>query len=356
MPLRPIMTSTRLLVSSASLALALVLAAHGSAEACSGLPCTTGAYLPASGTVPASLPGILFAPSHGSGDDLSSVTVSLFRLDSGAQVPVDITTTLLSGALLITPTSPLAPDADYALEGDDVCTAGGPTGPTKATFHTGAAAPLPTTLGTLSASTPKVSSLGVAAYGACSTTISAAQAAVDLTLADEALLWQGVLSFRTRVDDAPWSYRSSLFSSSGLGGAMHEIVYASCEGDANGVESGLAEGTHTVQIEATLPGSTVVLQTEPISVTLSCSPSGTGGGGAGGGGAGGGGNAGGGGSDGDGDGTGSAGGGCSVGGGGSDGMWAISALAALAFLGRRRGLRSLLGATRSGKRDRASRA
>ena len=339
MPLRPIMASTRVLVSSASLALALVLAAHGSAEACSPFPCTSGGSLPAGGVVPASLPSILFAPSHGSADDLSSATVSLFRIDAGAQVPVDITTQLLSGALLITPTQPLSPDADYALEGADLCANGGSPGVTKATFHTGAAAPLPTTLGTLSASAPKVSSLGVAAYGSCNTTISAAQTAVDVTLSAEALPWQGVLSFRTRVDDAPWSYRSSLFASSGFGGTMHEIVYASCEGKVDGVESGLAEGTHTVQMEATIPGSTVVLQSEPISVTLSCSPSGAGGGGAGGGGGSAGGDAGGGGSGGADGGNGSASSGCSVGGGGSDGAWAISALAALAWLGRRRGLR-----------------
>lgn len=299
-------------LSSALLPLLLVLASPGSAEACQLEQCSSGGeYLPASGTVPASLPAILFYPRQQSTPKPGEGAVALFHIEAGAPVPVQITTEIRDHLIVITPVLPLVPDSDYALDGNEICA----SGVTKGTFHTGAAAPLPTTLGTLTASTPEIRALGVAS-GSCSTPITAVTVGVDLALSAEAAPWQGALSVRTIVDGKRWRYFPTLSdASSPLGGESHETLYVACEKPSYLYsDMDLEEGTHTVWQEATIAGSTTVLKTDPISVTLRCTPpdEGT-------------------------DGTdGAAGGGCSAGGGPKDGAWAIPALAALAALIRRR--------------------
>lgn len=334
------MPSSRTLVPSAFIALAALLAAHGSAEACSAPQCALGgAYLPAGGVVPASLPHILFRPGLGDGDMPTDATVSLFRVQGGSQTPVDITTEVSGPYVLISPVSPLAPDSDYALEGSDLCL----DSLTSSSFHTGAAAAQPTTLGTLTASAMKVDTLDVSTIsGSCNASITAAQVDLDIAFSTDADLWRSALSYTTTVDGQPWNYAPSLIAGSTLGGSPRTTLFASCKSDDGGADTGLKEGMHSVTMEAALPGTSLVLKTPPISVNLTCSTGGTGGGGGGG--------AGGTGTDTDtgiatigtgegGSGAGSSGGGsssCSVGGGAADGAWMIPALAALAALGRRR--------------------
>lgn len=324
------------------MAVTALLASPRAAEACSVAPCSIeAAIVPSATTVPASVPHIFFAPSLGA-YPISGATVALFRVEGGVQTKVDITTEMSASSILITPVLPLEPDSDYALEGSDLCA----STITKGSFHTTAAAPLPASLGTLSAAAPVVDDLKVEAYGLCSTTLRTAQAAVDLTLSADADPWKGALLFTTKVDGQPWEYSPTLYGGPGPAGTMHTIVYASCEPGNPAGKPGLATGTHSVTMEATLPGTTTVISTPPISLTLSCGDAGAGGadggtGGSGGGdtGGSGGSNTGSGGSGAGDTGTGAEGStssGCSVGVGDAGSAWMIAGLFGLAAMGRRR--------------------
>lgn len=75
--------------------------------------------------------------------DIGEAKLDLSRVQGGTPVPIEFTTQKADDRILITPASPLVPDSDYALEGTDLCM----SGVEKATFHTGATAPLPTRRG-----------------------------------------------------------------------------------------------------------------------------------------------------------------------------------------------------------------
>jgi hypothetical protein len=264
--------------------------------------------------------------------------VGLFKLTPAGELPVSISTQMVpnSTQILVTPASPLDANTDYVIRGGDACAGSGKLDSTATTapFHTGASAPLPAALGALSADAPTVGNLTVwTVSGSCSAPITAAQVKVGLTLSADAAPWQSALSYATFVDGQAWRYSDSLAKSPGLSGVLQDIVYTSCKADDGGADKGVTEGTHAVTMRATLPGTTLMLETAPVSITLKCPapPAGTGGGGggAGSGGAGG-------------EGTGgsdvqpSQGGGCSMGSAPLDGAaWLASVLALLVVRGAR---------------------
>jgi uncharacterized membrane protein YgcG len=315
------MLTPRVFASAIVLASALVLAPLRSANACSGAACVGGYYIPQNATVPASLPGILFNPRLDEASTGDNATVALFRVENGSQVPVDITTKMVGADILVTPTAPLLPDTDYALEGSDFC----PAGLVKGGFHTGAALPFPTSLGTLAASAQKVDALTVwTTSGSCTTSVTAAQIDVEITLGSEAVPWGAALTLDTMVDGVRFAH--SVLQ----GGATSkkDTLFMTCSSSDPGANKGLAEGPHTVLVQASLPGVATVVKTDPITITLACPPpaAGTGGGGGGTGGGGSGGS----------DGGSQMIGGCDVGGTGDGGAWALAGIAAAIAIAKRR--------------------
>jgi hypothetical protein len=258
--------------------------------------------------------------------------VGLFKLTPAGELPVSITTQMVpnSTQILVTPASPLDANTDYVIRGGDACVGSGKldSTATSAPFHTGASAPLPTTLGILAMDAPAVSDLTVwTVSGSCSATVTAAQQNVWLSLSADAAPWQSALSYTTFIDGEAWHYSDSLAKSPGLGGALVDIIYTTCKADDGGADKGVTEGMHKVTMRATLPGTTLMLETPIAYTSLQCPspPAGTGGaGGGGGGGTGGGG------------GQPSQGGGCSMGSAPLDGAaWLASVMALLAMRGVR---------------------
>ena len=138
---------------------------------------------------------------------------------------------------------------------------------------------------TLSADTPLILHVGntkisgglsVAANMSCTGWLTVSQARIAAWLPRDFRKWEDQLLFRTIVDGEPWQVRSALCSvvepGRGWDGVAHDRIFAACEEPSfSPISPVLAPGRHTVEIEARLPGTDVVLRTEKRTVNLECS-------------------------------------------------------------------------------------
>jgi hypothetical protein len=256
----------RLLFLALPVAAVAVLSVARRANACSGLECIGGPFVPASGTVPATLPALRWQP-RALFESVSSADVELVRLGEGGEVSVPVAVTEdAAGGFVVTPVSPLEADADYVIRAVDECASGGVAdGPrAEAALHTGPAAASPTTLGEIVTPGVLVEPLDVRTQsGTCYATISAAKVVLSLTLSADSAPWQSSLILTALVDGNPWP---------GPATPNATVLYAQCASDDAGADPGLSEGIHTVVIRGSLPGSDVVIESSTISVDLDCTP------------------------------------------------------------------------------------
>jgi hypothetical protein len=182
-----------------------------------------------------------------------------------------------SGGYVIRLDAPLEPGASYRVEGTSFCWMG-PTQPVI--LRAGPVAALPTSLGNLAASTPTLRKLTVATYaGSCIVDISAAAADISIALASDAKPWENALLYSTLVDGQPWRPTGSLAGFSTLGsswvGRARDLVYSPCHSMDGGqllLTTDLPQGRHTVQMVATLPGSSWGARSDTVEVDLECEP------------------------------------------------------------------------------------
>jgi len=253
----------------AALAIVAVLSSLRPAEACSGGTCSTGSFVPASGDVPANLPAVLWWPRAGVTGLPDPTAVGLFRVTSGGEVAVTVTSEQQqTGAVVVRPASPLDPDTDYVVRGANTCDGSGKVDATatQASFHTGATSPFPTTPGTLTLGAATVGQLQVSTVsGGCSTFITAAQSTITLTPSADATPWQGALQYTVLVDGNEWREYDSLRGGPPVGGGTFGVVYALCAyGDDQGADPGVKPGQHSVVIRATMAGWSTSIETAPI--------------------------------------------------------------------------------------------
>jgi len=274
------MKTSRLLAKTllaASLASFLQLAPKDSL-ACSAGPCFSGFFAPKGGDMPASLPGVVWYPRRGGAISPGPTDVGLFEVTAIGtnQVAANVLPYGDAGAFVLTPIAPLSPNTDYILRGKDGCVDGAP--PTEATFHTWDAAPLPTTLGTILAAGGSYTTLDVATTsGSCSTNINVQAEPISLTLTAEAAPFVNAFLYETLVDGEPFRATKSLIQEVQPGeswqGRGKDLLYTRCDApQPPDIGDGLAPGNHTVIFRATLPGSTVVLESEPANIYLECPP------------------------------------------------------------------------------------
>jgi hypothetical protein len=258
----------------------LVLAATGftlwtsrPAEACSPLPCWPGAFVPRDhGEVPANVPALYWRPMSGYEltADPNNVVLAT-AADPTTAIPFTATP-LANGDFLIVPDAPLA-RGSYVIVDHTQCEDFNLPGPSAA-FAVEAAMPLPTTLVPLIASPSRLEQIDVESrLGACSAQVMVATSVVELAPTFVKDPWFDALHFETLVDGNPWTYRSGLTLNPPPGesplGRGRDRVFSVCA-TTDPTVSGLAEGKHVVTMRATLPGSTLVVMSEPLEVTLRC--------------------------------------------------------------------------------------
>jgi hypothetical protein len=254
-------------------ATSLVLSTSRPADACSPPLCWSGAFVPGDDAqVPANAPALLWRPmaGHQVTPDPMNVVLAL-AVDPTRQFP--LTAQLLaSGDFLLAPDAPLTP-GDYLLTDHTLCL--GLTGP-EATFTVTPAGPMPSDLGALGAYVdPILREIDLStSLGSCSVQTSVASADLELQPSESARPWFDVLQFETWVDDKPWSYQTSAVGVLAPGktslGSGRDRVFHVCSSMDDTVFRGVAEGKHVVSMRATLPGSSLVVMSNSVEVTLQC--------------------------------------------------------------------------------------
>jgi hypothetical protein len=264
-------------------ATSLIAAAPSDSEACSPPLCQPGFFAPVNdGTVPANLPAFYWKPfSSVLSQPVPDPSNVLFARAAAPTMSLPFTATMLpDNSYLIAPRQPLTPGTQYVLTDQYMC--GGTNGP-SVTFQAAAAAPLPTSLGTLAEAMNLTGPIKVpSAGGECTAEVVAQQIGITLQPSAEALPWRDVLRFETYVDGQRWSASSGVVSSELPGSSWRvrgaDLLYAVCKSGNEYPGSGLAVGPHEVVMRATVPGSTTVVESSALTVQLDCADAGPSGG------------------------------------------------------------------------------
>jgi hypothetical protein len=253
----------------------VALVAPRPANACSPPVCWPAAFVPGhGGRVPANVPGLYWRPMSGYGANVEEENVVL---EDVAAPGVSIALTeqeLENGDYLLVPETPLVAGHQYRLTDRNECMGTMERGP-EVVFAVGPAAPLPSSLGELSASAEEVVNKDLAtASGSCFAEARIAQTEIALVPEAAAAPWVDVLHFETMVDGRPWHYYSSIGAMPAPGtspdGRARDRVFVVCASKDPWIGNGLAEGTHTVTMRATLPGTAQVISSSSVEVKLSC--------------------------------------------------------------------------------------
>jgi hypothetical protein len=114
--------------------------------------------------------------------------------------------------------------------------------------------------------------------GSCSTSVAAVATLTASALSSEARPWSALLSFQALVDGEPFLPRRSIVPTPPPAGDQVRL-YAECpelypsdmeRDDHADSDQGLAQGQHSVTLEARLPGVDDVLSTPAQRLTLEC--------------------------------------------------------------------------------------
>lgn len=245
------------------------------AEACSASICVDATLLPV-GSAPANVGELLYRPdvrwTNPAAELRAPVLVgsdgSRIDLFFGARVPAP-------GVLVLVPGAPLVPGTTYLLEHASACPGSeGQPLPPLGPLAIRDSVPVPRRLGRLTATTPAVGPLRIAANASCSQLVLASHVDVDVELDASAEPWRDALVFETRVNGQPWQPTISLPDVVPHGASWRgrgtDRLYTLCETAPGIVEPGLAPGQHTVTLAAALPSGAVVLESEPLEIELGC--------------------------------------------------------------------------------------
>ena len=117
-------------------------------------------------------------------------------------------------------------------------------------------------------------SIRVSAWGSCSTELRAEQVRVRAEPGPGAQPWRDQLLYRTLIDGWQlWFPTRSACATVPFGrsweGVGRDRIYAACETSING-DTGLLRGPHTIEMQAILPGTNVVLESPNETVELVC--------------------------------------------------------------------------------------
>jgi MYXO-CTERM domain-containing protein len=246
--------------------------------ACSGLVCAGGAFLPVGyGQAPAGVDVIHWTPYQSTSNPPSLHTSPIaLNGDDGSlimaraeMIPND------AKSFLLRLDSGLIEGIEYTVSPSDFCNM--PSWPDVHTqpIKVGPPAAPATALGTLSAQAPVVGELGVASSAPCTELVRVSSARVELAWDPSAEPWQHMFLFQTLVDGNPWHPQEAINYDVPAGhswrGRGRDEIFALC--DPTTAPDGtprLAEGAHSVQIVASLPGSSTVLASNIIEIMLEC--------------------------------------------------------------------------------------
>lgn len=257
------------------LATGVALASPRPADACSAPACWPGAFVPGDqGRVPANLHGLYWRPMTGPASNSKPENVVLEDLAAPGVLLALTPEALDNGDYLLVPAAPLIEGKTYRLTDRSACMVTDEKGP-QVTFSVGPSAPPPVSLGTLVAAPPAVVKMDLATpSGSCFAEATVAQSSIELMASPSAAAWLDVLHFETFVDGQRWGYATTIRQSTPPGtsaaGRARDRIFEVCSSADPGVGTGLTAGKHTVTMRATLPGTSDVVTSTEVGVTLDC--------------------------------------------------------------------------------------
>ena len=254
---------------------------------CSEPPCQNGFLVPLGDSVrmPENAPGLWWrATRDGDAANGESVLVTLVGSPGVPARDLDVSRSWVAprmvegeaqpgGVLLAVP---LVAGQHLHVEASDACAIGG-RAPFIASVSITPSAPIPTRLGSLTATAPVQGPLTIASDGGgCSREAQAVHVDVALTLDAAAQPWADLLLYETRVDGVRYVAAESAIHGPpphvSWVGRGRDRIFALCEGtSATGDESaGLSPGLHEVRLVARLPGSDARIVSDNLRVELVC--------------------------------------------------------------------------------------
>ncbi len=262
-----------------------------SARACSGPPeCAPTTVFPVGESIPTNASGLESWPADSFGSFPPPESVFLERFDGTAWQPVPATVTgdATIAHYALVPAEPFAIGGRYRFTGASPCT----FATTQPEFTVGAAAPLPTLLGTLRATEPASATIrgGTFVGGICAYPVEAMISDVTVDLSAAAQPWAGLLFYEARVDGSPWigfpaygppGYARPKPGSTHRGRGTVRLSVACAPGHDGLPEpdggypfdrAGLMEGDHAVLFRARIVGTDTWIESDTVTVTLRCPP------------------------------------------------------------------------------------
>jgi hypothetical protein len=254
----------------------VAFAAPRVADACSPPACRAATFVPAEGVhVPANAPGVVWTPlfdafNHAPPDPAQ---VSLVRAaDPSTPLPFTARAIRYSTAFLLVPDAPLTAGETYVVSDARACTEyGEPTAGTGATarFVTGAEAPLPTALGTITTAAQLSATRTIpVSTGECTKDMAVVQRTITLAMDATAVPWADLLQFQVFVDNQQSSGDFTLVRSSVDGRAIgaRVDVFRTCPTLATDT----TPDTRQLQLRATMEGTAAPVVSTTIPITLVC--------------------------------------------------------------------------------------
>ncbi|WP_267558064.1 hypothetical protein [Corallococcus sp. BB11-1] len=253
-----------------------------SAQACVAPNCMRGVRFPLppdGASVPTNLPGLVVVPPLL--ESVDPTTVRLLLAD-GTPVPATVTPGAHSTQVLV-PEAPLVQGTEYRLEATGVCTFQG-SQPGEETFTAGAPRPLPTTLGTLTAETPRRGTFVVYGDSNCGNTQQEGDSThLRFTPSPELVPFLPWVHWTVQVDGAPWSYAKhggvTATGEENFDTRLYEynrrllFLYTVCEAlQPQFPNTGLAPGRHRATLQGTLEHANLTLPPLEVDFELSCDP------------------------------------------------------------------------------------
>ena len=272
-----------LLRSGLAAALWLVyLVEPASTYACASPVCVHDQFLPRAGSVPANIRALAWAPGYNVDQDEESA-VSLPSLEctaaDGGTRALDFNALPEGRPDRLELREPLTAGERCRLSsGINECPLewGAPYLEDSVEFEVGESSPLPETLGLIAVAGPKREEIELAANASCSELVPACVIHSSVLLSEAASPWKDALLYETLIDGEPFAAWRRMAVPDELGGLYNgrdaDVVYALIgEVPENLLTTrDLDPGEHTISIQARLPGSTVTLQTPPVTINLDC--------------------------------------------------------------------------------------
>ncbi|MDO9022181.1 MAG: hypothetical protein Q8S73_25405 [Deltaproteobacteria bacterium] len=267
-----------------ALASVAALVAGARAQACTPpTGCEGAGVFPLGETLPSSATALEWWMPR---DTTATDGVRLERLDAvteaWVEVPLDPVMGGPSTTMRLRPITGFLPDARYRVSTAGRCATWGLSA--TRTFRTTGPAPLPTSLGTLTATPPAREEIQQRQYAGshCADLASAMVSVVTVAPSADAAPWASMLVYEARVDGAPFVglvERGYPLMEPTIGGTHHGrgtarlAVICGPAGDGGSPVSradGLSEGDHEVVFSARVAGTTTTVETAPLRVTLRC--------------------------------------------------------------------------------------